>query len=277
MQDLTPRNNIRYRNQATQRVLAVLSAFIGPKPVQGVSELSRALGMNKNMVHRALTTLTSEGYLARDASGERYQIGYRMLELHGGEEDRSDIRVLCRPVLERLHALTGESVFLSIIVGMSRVNVDWIEARGRRVSHGQRGRSVPLHCTRMSRALLAWLSEGEIREYLRRAEPLDRYDALFPETANETAEDVWQDVHRMRQDKLLIWRNRQQYGAAYVAFPILDNADRPHATVTVGGPFERFTPARIDEWLPAMRALVEPLQQQARLHAAAPVLMTDMP
>jgi DNA-binding IclR family transcriptional regulator len=277
MQDLTPRNNIRYRNQATQRVLAVLSAFIGPKPVQGVSELSRALGMNKNMVHRALTTLTSEGYLARDASGERYQIGYRMLELHGGEEDRFDIRVLCRPVLERLHALTGESVFLSIIVGMSRVNVDWIEARGRRVSHGQRGRSVPLHCTRMSRALLAWLSEGEIREYLRRAEPLDRYDALFPETANETAEDVWQDVHRMRQDKLLIWRNRQQYGAAYVAFPILDNADRPHATVTVGGPFERFTPARIDEWLPAMRALVEPLQQQARLHAAAPVLMTDMP
>ena len=276
MQDVRSRDRIRYRNQAAQRVLAMLSAFAGPRPVQGVSELSRALGMNKNMVHRALTTLVSEGYLVRDPSGERYQLGYRVLELHGGEEDQFDIRALCRPILEQLHALTGESVFLSIIVGMSRVNVDWIEARGRRVSHGQRGRSVPLHCTRMSRALLAYLSDAEIDDYLRQAAPLDRYDALFPETANETATDVWEDVRRMRQQGCMVWRNRQQYGAAYVAFPILDSAGHPHATVTVGGPFERFTPERIDALLPAMRAIVEPLQQQARLHAAAPVLMSEI-
>jgi len=49
----------RYRNQAAQRVLRVLSAFAGPERDLGVTELAQRLGMNKNMVHRALTTLAA--------------------------------------------------------------------------------------------------------------------------------------------------------------------------------------------------------------------------
>jgi DNA-binding IclR family transcriptional regulator len=277
--DVLPSASIRverartpYRNQATQRVLSVLSAFIG-HGVRGVTEVARELAMNKNMAHRALTVLTSEGYLTRDASGARYQLGYRVLALNG-QADEFDIAALCRPYLHALHALTGESVFLSIIVGGSRVNIDWIEARGRRVNNGQRGRSVPLHCTRMSRALLACLSDAEIEDYLRIAAPLDRYDAIFPATANETAADVWEDVRRVRRDGYLVWRNpQQQYGAGYVAFPVLDSVGRPHALVTVGGPFERFGPERIDALLPAIRKVLDPLHQQGKLFPAPPVVM----
>jgi DNA-binding IclR family transcriptional regulator len=263
----------RYRNQAAQRVLTVLAAFVGHRKVYGVTELSRALGMNKNMVHRALTTLTAEGYLTRDASGERYQLGYRVLDLIGDEIDEPDVAVLCRPILEQLHALTGESVFLSIIVGHSRVNVDWIEARGRRVSNSLRGRSVPLHCTEMSRILLAYLSDGEIASYFATIGPLDRYDAVFPETANQSVDEVWADIRRIRREGFLIWQNRRQYSSAYVGFPMLDSADRPHALITIGGPMERFTRERIDSLLPQMTAILEPLRQQCRLFPAIPVLM----
>jgi DNA-binding IclR family transcriptional regulator len=267
------RGGTRYRNQATQRVLAVLSTFVGGARDRGVSELSRALGMSKNMVHRALTTLTAAGYLVRDAGGERYQVGYRVLSLPTGEDDEVDMRALCRPALEALHALTGESVFLSIVVGRSRVNIDWIEARGRRVSHAQRGRSVPLHCTRMSRVLLACLSDAEIDQYLKSAAPLDRHDALFPETAGETAEDVWGDVRRVRRDGYLVWRNPQQYSSAYVGFPIVDGSGRPHALITVGGPIERFPPERISALIPSIGQTLEPLRQQASLVPAAPIIM----
>lgn len=263
----------RYRNQAAQRVLAVLSAFVGRDQVHGVSELSRTLGMNKNMVHRALTTLTSEGYLARDASGERYQLGYRVLGLKGDEADEPDIRTLCRPFLEQLHAMTGESVFLSIIVGRSRVNVDWIEARGRRVSNSLRGRSVPLHCTRLSRVLLAYLSDAEIAEYLDAAAPLDRYDAVFPETATPTVDDIWADIRRVRRDGYLVWSNARQYGSAYIGLPILDSADRPHALITIGGPLERFAQAQIETQRPRLEAVLEPLRQQCRLFPAALVML----
>ena len=55
----------RYRNQAAQRVLAVLACFAGPERDLGVTELALRLGMNKNMVHRALTTLAAQGYVAK--------------------------------------------------------------------------------------------------------------------------------------------------------------------------------------------------------------------
>lgn len=263
----------RYRNQAAQRVLTVLSAFIGRDASCGVSELSRALGMNKNMVHRALTTLTEQGYLARDVSGQRYQLGHRVLELAGEDADEFDIRTLCRPPMEELHRVSGESIFLSIIVGRSRVNVDWIEGRGRRVSHSLRGRSVPLHCTKMSRVLLAHLSEREIADYLHSAAPLDRYAATYPDTDDMTEQSVWRELRELRGAPHVVWRNPRQFGAAYITVPLLDNADRPHAIVTVGGPLERFTPERIDSLMPAVTATLVPLRQQCRLYAAAPVYL----
>jgi IclR family KDG regulon transcriptional repressor len=263
----------RYRNQAAQRVLAVLTAFVGHDRAYGVTELARVLGMNKNMVHRALTMLTSEGYLARDVTGQRYQIGFRALDVGGVDADEFDIRALSRPVLEELHQLTGESVFLSIIVGQSRVNVDWIEARGRRVSHSQRARSVPLHCTEMSRMLLACLSDREIADYLRSAAPLDRYAETFADTAGMTVESAWEDIARMRNMAYVIWRNPRAFSGAYVTFPLLDNAARPHAIITVGGPFERFSKERIEGFVPAIATVLAPLQQQCRLFSAAPVFL----
>jgi len=262
----------RYRNQAAQRVLAVLSAFAGPKRDLGVTELALRLGMNKNMVHRALTTLAAEGFVTRAADRTRYQLGFRVLTL-AGDDEAFDIRALARPALEELHALTGESVFLSIIVGGARVNVDWIEARGRRVSASQRGRSVPLHCTTMSRALLACLADHEIEAYLASAAPLTRHDAIFPETAGMTAQDVWDDVARVRRDGFATWRNPQQYGANYIALPLLDAQGRPHALVTVGGPLERFGPQRVAGLMAPMRAILDPLQQHVRHVTAAPVII----
>jgi len=82
-----------------------------------VKELVRLLGMNKNMIYRALTTLAAQGYVTRDPSGERYQLGPQLFALGTAGASESDIVALSRPTLEQLHALTGESVYLSIIVG----------------------------------------------------------------------------------------------------------------------------------------------------------------
>src|SRR6266566_6132793 len=174
-----------YRNQAANRVFAVLLAFAGRHDSRGVTELARELGTNKNMIHRALTTLVAGGYLTRDETGERYQLGFRLLALKTGVAGESDIVALARPVLERLHALTGESVYLSIIVGRNRVTVDDIQAEGARVLRSPRGAPVPLHCTKMSRVLLAHLKDDEIAAYLAAAAPLAR-PKRFPDPASES-------------------------------------------------------------------------------------------
>jgi DNA-binding IclR family transcriptional regulator len=212
--------------------------------------------------------LGSHGYIARDGSGERYQLGLRLLAL-GGVASESDFGTLARPALEQLQALTGESVYLSIIVGRNRVTVDEILAQGPRVLRSSRGAPVPLHCTKMSRMLLAHLRNSEIRAYLKAAKPLAR-PSRFPDPASQTARGVWEDIFDIREKPYLLWRNPFLARAAYAIFCIRDEAGRPHATITIGGPLERFDLPRIEALVPGMLAILEPLEREARLIPAAP-------
>jgi DNA-binding IclR family transcriptional regulator len=266
-----PSEPVTYRNQATQRVLAVLLAFAGQPSPRGVTELSRELGMNKNMVHRALTTLTAEAYLTRDASGELYQLGPHVLALQTGAGGETDIVALARPALEQLHALTGESVYLSIIVGRNRVTVDDIQAQGVRVLRSARGTPVPLHCTKMSRVLLAHLSDAEVADYLSHAAPLAR-PQRFPDPPSESAAGVWADIRAIRAVPHVLWRNPHHSSAAYAIFPVSDAGGRAHAIVTIGGPRERFDLPEIEALLPRMRMILAPVEREARLFPAPPYL-----
>jgi DNA-binding IclR family transcriptional regulator len=262
-----------YRNQAAQRVLQVLSAFNGAG-TRGVTELAQALGMSKNMVHRALSTLLDEGYVARDASGLRYQLGTRVLALGEGDPGEFDMISLCRPFLATVHALTRESVYLSIIVGTSRVTIDEILPPGPRVLRSLRGSPVALHCTKMSRVLLAHLSDSEIAAYLDSARPLKR-QMPFPDPQSETRDGVLEDVRAIRTMGEVLWRNPHLSSAAYAIFPLLDETQRPHAILTVGGPRERFDIARISGLLPAMQSALQPLREHLKLlPAPSPSWMT---
>ena len=265
----------RYGNQASQRVLSLLAQFSAGGDSRGVTELSRVTGMNKNMVHRALTTLVDAGFLVKDGTGERYQLGFRLLDLHI-RETFVDFRVLARSSLEQLHAITGESVFLSIVVGSNRVNVDRIEGTGRRVSLGQRGQAVPLHVTKMSLILLAQFDDEKIRRYLAGAAPLDQYDDVHGVAQRTTERGLWQEVARLRGRASISWQTPNRFDASYVCWPILGAGGSLHGIVTVGGPRERFDP---DEAVsrPAVNAIIERLRQQCGFVEAAPTILDGNP
>lgn len=251
-------------NRSTLRVLGVLSRFVEADGALGVTEISAALGMTKNMVHRALSALVAEGYLVRDAAGRKYRLGWRVLELRGHDPTEFDIRAVCRPTLEALHALTGESVFLSIIAGRERVNIDDITAVGPRVSHVQRGLPRPLHITVTGRTLLAFLSDTEIAAYLRAAGALEAY----PDARIRSAAALHEAVAEIRRAGCAVGPGETLAGVAranYACFPVLDSAGRPHAAITVGGPAERFTLERAHTLLPQMRALAGEAERRARL------------
>lgn len=255
-----------YRNQAAQRVLHVLDAFSSRLEPVSPGELGLSLGMSKNMIHRALALLEEEGLIVRTAAGNTYQLGPRVLGFTSADDQQDDdISAMSRPFMEALANLTDESVFLGIIVGFNRVVIDKIEGTGRRVAHNQRGLAVPLHVSKASRVLLAFLSDAEITAYLETARPLGEYADLFAASATETLEDVWRDVGTIRERGYISWVSTQQYGGTYVAFPVLDAEDRPHAVISVGGPSERFTMDVVNAQLPEMWEIMNQLRIRSRL------------
>ena len=188
----------------------------------------------------------------------------------GNYTDQTDLRTICHTFLMRLHQTTGESVFLSIIVGRHRVNIDSVEAEGRRVTYGLRGRSVPLHQTITSRMLLAQLSDGEIQYYLDSVpQPHDGNDADAFDPAR-----LWDELRRFRDRGYGIGSTEgslKQLRANYASFALLDHAGRPHGAISVGGPMERFPISRIEGLMPAMLKIIGDLNAQAKYFPAEPV------
>jgi len=252
-------------NKATVQILQVLSTYIGRSSSVGVTELSQELHISKNMAYRALSTLVKEGFLVKDASGSRYELGFGILRIQNLDADTQfDVRTFCAPFLQRLHKVTGESVFLSVIMGRGYVTIDSVEAHGVRVSHNPRGLLVPLHASPASRVLLSFLSDEEIAEYIRVAAPLKRFTATTITDPN----DLWQEVELVRSQGFARGYGDHYANATYISFPVLDTTGRPHAAITVGGPADRLTEADVEKLLPGMMQIVAEMNSQSSLYTS---------
>jgi Transcriptional regulator len=250
-------------NKATARVLAVVAAFADGSPSLGVSELARRLGMTKSMVHRALATLLDEGYVVRDASGSRYQLGYRVLEFAGATGSAPELPELCAPYMREMYEITGETVTLAVRRGPVAVTVHGIEGRGPIARRVPIGRVVPLHVSAAARVILGHLDDAEVEEYLR-----DRVLEKVTPTTLGAADEVWEDVRTTRQQGYAFGLYDHAPSAFGVAFPVLDRVGRPYGSVTVSGPRDRLTPERLAGYLPALIAVADRLNRHSRLFRA---------
>ena len=253
-------------NKGTLRVLQVLSLF-SEKPVRGVTEVSKELQCSKNTAFHALDTLIKEGYLVRDAGGTRYQLGHLALSLGRGTGS-ADIRSLCMPYLQRIHELTSESVFLSILVERQNICIDSIQTRGVTVGYSPLTQPLPLHAGTGSRVLLAYLSDEEINAYIRQSSPLPKYTA----TTITEPEALWKEVHLIRSQGFARGYEDFSTGATYLSFPVFGAMGKPMAAITIGGPIFRFTREIADGFIPALRVMLAELNQQSRMMSFVPVM-----
>lgn len=250
-------------NKATARVLKVLGRFADGSDSYGVSELARELGMTKNMVYRALTTLTRHGYLVRDESGARYQLGFALVRLGQAQLDQLDLPSLCAPFMREMRDATGETVTLSVPAGRNVVTIDGIRGRGALARRVPLGRLTPLHASPASRAVLAFLADDELEAYLAGGE-LER----FTETTIVEADALRGELAAVRSRGYALSLGDHVAGPKGAAFPVLDREGHPHGALTVAGPADRFTDRRLDETLSDLQRITAALNRRSRLYSA---------
>jgi DNA-binding IclR family transcriptional regulator len=255
-------------NKATARVLLVLSALAEGPETQGVTELSKTLGMTKNMVHRALSTLVRHGYAARDPSGSRYQLGPGILRLARAGLPELDLTELCVPFMRRMRELTGETVTLAVPWERSAVTVSGVRGRGVIARRVPLGRVIPLHVSPASRAILAAFPDAAVDRYLEG--PLEYFSRA---TLTQPAK-VWAEVRAVRARGYATAIGDHWRGTNGVAFPVPAASDYPHGSVTVAGPAERLTQNALEAVLPDLVDIAGQLSRQSGLYMAAYSLMT---
>jgi DNA-binding IclR family transcriptional regulator len=253
-------------NKGTVRVLNALSLFT-KQPTWGVTELSRELDCSKNSAFQALDTLLKEGYIVRSSRGPRYQLAHKVLNF-GLSAESTDVRSLCHPYLQRIHELTGESVFLAILVGRCCVCIDSIQTQGVTVGYSPLSQPLPLHAGTGARMLLACLTDEDIERYIAHESPLRSFT---PSTITDP-KALWEEVRLIRKNGFARGYQDFSTGANFLAFPVIGPMERPLGTVVVGGPLFRFTREIADGAIPAIKVQMDVLNQHARMFPAVPIV-----
>src|SRR2546425_12379187 len=152
-------------SQSLERGLAILSAFRSGRPLLGVSELGREIGLSRSTAHRYVATLALLGYLQQDPATKKYRLGPRVLDLGFSAINSMELREISAPHLQQLSDETGHTVNMAVLDGTDIVYIE----RCRSSRQGQRdidlnlhvGSRLPAYCTSMGKVLLAHLADAE--------------------------------------------------------------------------------------------------------------------
>jgi DNA-binding IclR family transcriptional regulator len=220
---------------AIERATDVLRLFAeSDEATLGVTEIAQALRLSKAVVYRILSSFRAKGFVELDEGTRRYSLGPQALHLGLAYMNRTDVRSLARPAIERLSHKTNETATLSLRTGQERVYVDQVTPDRDVKMIVQIGLRVPLHAGASSKAFLAFLDEAEQDEYL--AGSLEK---LTPLTVTN-ARALRKELDEIRERGYAASMGERQEGAGSVAAPVFSHDGLPAAVISVSGPVERF-------------------------------------
>src|SRR5690625_4689828 len=167
-------NNEVITVQSVDRALRILEILKDERDGLGVTELSTHLEVSKSTVHRLLMSLLKKNFVKKDKNSGKYILGLKLIELGQIVSENIDIRKLAYPYLVQLVEILDETVHLASRDNNKIVYIDKIESSSSIQMYSKIGKRVPLHCTGIGKAILAFLPEEEVLHALEQIQ-LTRY------------------------------------------------------------------------------------------------------
>lgn len=152
---------------------------------QRLKEIALHTEISKPTVLKILDTLLLIGYVQKDTDTKRFSLGPALIKLGNSSANRIEIKQIAQRYLENLSEKISETIHLGVLSHDSIVYIDKIESKNPISLYSQIGKSIPIYCSAMGKAILAEKNEDEIKFYL-------MHHKLIPKTENTiTSKDAF--------------------------------------------------------------------------------------
>ncbi|WP_300007808.1 IclR family transcriptional regulator [Pseudonocardia sp.] len=227
---------------ALDRVAAVLGAFDATHRELTLAALVSRSGMPRSTTHRTAAKMIELGWL--DKPRDRYRIGNRLFELSGLAPVRHELREAVLPFLQDLHTATKTTVQLGVLDGTQVLVVEKITGHRPMPMLSQVGGTIPVHCSGLGRAILAYSDVATVEAVLAAG--------LVPRTPRTltTREAVLRELAAIPDRGWAVDREEGNIGVSCVAAPVFGPLGDVVAALSVTGPTAMVRPDRIG---PAVR------------------------
>ncbi|MEY7850078.1 IclR family transcriptional regulator [Natrarchaeobius sp. A-rgal3] len=228
--------------QAVDRAFGIVEA-LNDLDGAGVSDLARHVGLPKSTVHNHLHTLERAEYVVRE-DGE-YRTSLKFLQISETARNQHDLYEVGRTEVDHLAEKTGE--ISALMTEEHGRGVFVYRSRGSEAARIDTciGDRVPIHCTALGKAILAFLPEQ------RREEIIDHH-GLTPVNHNTITDraELEEELEIVRERRIAYDDEERLSGLRSIAAPILDGTDSVIGSISVAGPTHRMKSERFETELP---------------------------
>ncbi|GHT53900.1 IclR family transcriptional regulator [Spirochaetia bacterium] len=218
---------------AVMRTMMILE-ILSKEELLGVTEIARRSKIHKSTIFRFLNTLSRLGYVYRDSATDRYGLSLKLNALVGIRSGSQDILRYASAPLEFLARETGETIHLAILEDGALVYLRKIESqRSLRVVTmvSSVGDNVPMYCTGLGKAILAWFSLGEQEKYIAHQE-----FTQFTEHTITNGLSLLKELAQIKEQGYAFDRQEHEEGVVCVASPVFTSGQLPIAAISIAGP-----------------------------------------
>lgn len=231
-----------YTVKSLVKALNILTVLADDNPPYTLTQLSRHLHLHVSTVHRLVVNLVQQGFVEEDRLSGGYHLSYRVLRMGLRVLDRLDFRQAAQPLLRDLNLRTRETVHMAILQEKQAFSIEKFESPQPVGLDARLGRIMPLHCTGVGKALLAYSGDGLLNQI---AEP-PGLAPMTPRTITGVAQ-LRKEMERIREQGYAVDQEEAVEGLSCVAGPVFNHKREIVAAFSVAGPAVRFTPACIQE------------------------------
>ncbi|WP_373893815.1 IclR family transcriptional regulator [Virgibacillus sp. CBA3643] len=228
--------------QSVDRALKILEILQEHPNGLGVTELSHRLDVSKSTSYRLLTSLYNKGFVKQDDQTEKYLLGLRLIELGQNVSNNLDIRKLAAPYLHDLAEITGETAHLAIMEQHKIVYIDKIESSATIRMFSNVGKTAPVHCTGVGKAIFAFQTDQKITEVINQT-GLQKYT----EKTIVTEAAMLAHIKEIRDRGYSIDDEEHELGIKCAAAPIFNHNNEVVAGISVAGPLMRISDDKLDD------------------------------
>lgn len=230
-----------------QKALKLLE-IIGEKQPVRASEILHQSSLSRSNVYRLLSTFQKMGYVERDED-LKYRLSFKIFVLGNTLPQRNQLSDIARPFMVELAERSKENVNLGVVYGQKVLYIEKIESPHYLKLDQPIGRTDPLHCTALGKALLSGLSDQELKNYLKSVKliPYTKKTITDPKVLEMVVRNVRREGYSTDLEEL-------SEGIHCIGAPIKDITGKVIAAISISAPAIRLTKQKI-------RELKEPLME----------------
>lgn len=234
-----------YKISSVITTFKVIELFCQKKQALGVTEISKALSIDKPVVYRVLSTLQELGYVVQNPRNEKYWFSAKFVNVSSIILSQLDLRQKSLPPMRELTDKTGEVTHLAILEGWEVIYMEKIESPQLVRLDSWVGMRMPAYATALGKVLLAYSPREVSRSILenKKLVKLTRHTI----TNIEKLEQQFQEIKKKGS---AIDDREQSEDVRCIAAPIKDHTGEVVAAISCSAPTNRMSLKRAEKLMP---------------------------